>query len=395
MSGRIRSIKPELLEDAITAGLSHEAFRLFIGMILVADDHGNFRASPRWLEGQVFHAQPLTDGVTMETLFAELAKKLVLFYLIEGQPYASITGWRKHQRIENAGENRVPMPPGWECVREERSDGKRMRVRWLARPAAVTPPADSHLSGVATVATNDSSRPAQIATAGSRSPITDHDQRGEAAAAQPPPPTPAAPTRPRPAEVTVAELETGRDLYRPAYVDAAALLAAAVRIDRAIKLEPKAANLDKRAIVACAVAMARDHRAKFPSATDEAILAKVETSLEKYVLGDIRKGTWRAASQASGGGGRRNDVVTAEVGPDFERDEVAEMAKTQRAQAARNRQQREERDRDQALDRQRRSSRGALEAFPARAVFTPTSLQHGLGKSQDDTEPPLAAGAEP
>ena len=128
MSGRIRTIKPELLEDALTAGLTHPAFRLFIGMILLADDHGNLRASPRWLEGQVFHGQPLPDGVSMADVLAELGRKLVLFYAVEGQPYASITGWRKHQRIENAGENRVPMPPGWECVREERSDGKRLRV---------------------------------------------------------------------------------------------------------------------------------------------------------------------------------------------------------------------------------------------------------------------------
>ena len=34
MSGRIRTIKPELLEDAITAGLSDSAFRVFVGMIL-------------------------------------------------------------------------------------------------------------------------------------------------------------------------------------------------------------------------------------------------------------------------------------------------------------------------------------------------------------------------
>ncbi len=394
MSGRIRTIKPELLEDALTAGLTHAAFRLFIGAILLADDHGNLRASPRWLEGQVFHGQPLPDGVSMADVLAELGRKLVLFYAVEGQPYASITGWRKHQRIENAGENRVPMPPGWECVREERSDGKRLRVRWLARPAAVAAPAASHLSGVATVATDDNSEPAKIATAGSRSPITDHDQRGEAAAAMPPPAAPATPPPPPPDPVTVAELETGRDLYRLAYVDAAALLAAATRIDRAIRLETKAAKFDKRAIVACAVAMARDHRGRFPASSDEATLAKVETSLEKYVLGDIRKGVWRGSPQASGGGGRRNDVVTAEVGPDFERDELAEMAKTERAQAERDRQVREQRERDQAVDRQRRSSRGAVDAFPARVVFTPASLKHGVGASQDDAAQPLATGAE-
>jgi two-component system sensor histidine kinase BaeS len=37
MSGRIRTIKPELLDDERTATLSDAAFRLFIGLILLAD----------------------------------------------------------------------------------------------------------------------------------------------------------------------------------------------------------------------------------------------------------------------------------------------------------------------------------------------------------------------
>ncbi len=201
-----------------------------------------------------------------------------------------------------------------------------------------------------------------------------------------------APAPPPPDPVTVAELETGRDLYRPAYVDAPALLAAAARIDRAIKHEPKASKLDKRAIVACAVAMARDHRAKFSAATDEAILAKVETSLEKYVLGDIRLGKWRASPQASGGGGRRNDVTTAEIGPDFERDELAEKKKTERAQDELRAQTCEQRNRDDAIDRQRRSSRSAVDAFPAKVVFTPATLKHGVGTNEDDAPPRAASG---
>ena len=54
MSGRIRTIKPELLEDAVTARLSSVAFRTFIALIVLADDYGNFRAEPRFLEGHIF-----------------------------------------------------------------------------------------------------------------------------------------------------------------------------------------------------------------------------------------------------------------------------------------------------------------------------------------------------
>ena len=44
MSGRIRTIKPELLDDAVTAGLSDMAFRLFVSSIVLADDYGRLRA---------------------------------------------------------------------------------------------------------------------------------------------------------------------------------------------------------------------------------------------------------------------------------------------------------------------------------------------------------------
>lgn len=44
---RIRTLKPEILEDARTAGLSDAAFRLFVAMIVLADDHGNLRADDR------------------------------------------------------------------------------------------------------------------------------------------------------------------------------------------------------------------------------------------------------------------------------------------------------------------------------------------------------------
>lgn len=108
MSGRIRSIKPELLEDAVTAGLSHEAFRLFIGLLLLADDPGNFRAEPEWLRGQVFWRQPAATPVA--ELLEEL-HPLVLFYEAKGQRYGAVRNWKKHQKISHPAPGRVPGPP--------------------------------------------------------------------------------------------------------------------------------------------------------------------------------------------------------------------------------------------------------------------------------------------
>jgi hypothetical protein len=140
MAGRIRTIKPELMEDANTAGLSHAAFRLFVGMILLADDHGNLRAAPRWLEGQVFHGWELGDlDGNIAGLLAEIGRRLVTFYTVDGQPYAHLNGWTKHQRIDNAGKPRVPPPPGWKAHEEKRTEGNRERVRWIMVPIGAAP----------------------------------------------------------------------------------------------------------------------------------------------------------------------------------------------------------------------------------------------------------------
>lgn len=111
MSGRIRTIKPELLEDERVASLSDGAFRLFIAAILSADDHGNFRAEPRQLRGVVYWAQ---DGILPNTVqdYREelLACGLIHGYRVRGQTYCHISGWAKHQRMDNAGKPRMPRP---------------------------------------------------------------------------------------------------------------------------------------------------------------------------------------------------------------------------------------------------------------------------------------------
>jgi hypothetical protein len=63
MSGRIRTIKPELLEDDKTARLSHEEWRTFVSLLLIADDHGNCRANPKYLDGAIFHSRESREGL--------------------------------------------------------------------------------------------------------------------------------------------------------------------------------------------------------------------------------------------------------------------------------------------------------------------------------------------
>jgi hypothetical protein len=195
MAGRIRSQKPEVIEDKTLASLTSDAFRLFIGAKSLADDHGNFRAEPAFLLGQVFWACPPLKPI--EDVIAELAKaKVFELYEQSEQRYGHIRAWEKHERIDNAGAPRVPLPPGWVCEEEVRVEGRRSRSRWVSRrvvpngaapfpPMLTTPKMVPHHLAAPTSTAHDLVRP-------DLDHDHDHDQEGEAAApAAPSPATPA------------------------------------------------------------------------------------------------------------------------------------------------------------------------------------------------------------
>lgn len=126
MAGRIRSLKPEFLEDDRAADLSSDASRLFVGCILMADDYGNLRITIGHLAGAVFW-RLIEDGritlAQVEAARAELLAPgpwdaragrcrpgLLQPYRVRGQVYAHIAGWEKHQRVDHPGAPRVPGP---------------------------------------------------------------------------------------------------------------------------------------------------------------------------------------------------------------------------------------------------------------------------------------------
>lgn len=105
--GRIRTLKPELLEDERVAALSHEAWRLFVSTILLADDYGNLRASHKLLDGAVFWAREIFPGIS-ELLGELCAAGLVDLYEVRGQQYLHLRGWEKHQKIDHPSKPRCP-----------------------------------------------------------------------------------------------------------------------------------------------------------------------------------------------------------------------------------------------------------------------------------------------
>jgi len=103
-----------MLEDARIAELSDGAFRLFTGMILLADDSGRLRADTRYLMGQVFWGAP--DGSTntrdrVAMALRELIEaNVVQFYTVRGQDYCLLRNFNKHQRIDKPSKPKCPGP---------------------------------------------------------------------------------------------------------------------------------------------------------------------------------------------------------------------------------------------------------------------------------------------
>lgn len=109
MSGRIRSVKPEWLEDELLLECSDAARVLSIALILEADDYGNGRAGITGLAGRVFPGKPRE---TLANALEELRKiRYVLLYELDGQRYFSVRTWDKHQRVDKPGKPKVPGPP--------------------------------------------------------------------------------------------------------------------------------------------------------------------------------------------------------------------------------------------------------------------------------------------
>lgn len=112
MSGRIRTVKPEMLEDERVADLSLVSFKLFIGCILAADDYGALRGVPAALAGRVFWRETERGTVDVvdvaEALMELVSVGLLLPFKVRGQKYVTIKNWNKHQRVDKPGKPLCP-----------------------------------------------------------------------------------------------------------------------------------------------------------------------------------------------------------------------------------------------------------------------------------------------
>ena len=108
MPGRIRTIKPEILEDQKAAALPHDTWRLFVSLLLLADDYGNLSAHPAQILGAAFWAH---DDADVPRMLRELVEAdLVQLYTVRRQRFAHIVGWKKHQKVDHPGKPLFPGP---------------------------------------------------------------------------------------------------------------------------------------------------------------------------------------------------------------------------------------------------------------------------------------------
>jgi hypothetical protein len=109
-TGRIRSLKPELLDWELLARCSDAAFRIYIALMASADDHGNARFAERGVASIAWQDTSRKPDRPMREL---VQHGLVRPYAVFGQKYCHMVGWLDprapcSQRIDNAGKPRVP-----------------------------------------------------------------------------------------------------------------------------------------------------------------------------------------------------------------------------------------------------------------------------------------------
>lgn len=112
MAPRIRTLKPDHRQHRKVGPLSHVVYRLWVGMIVEADDEGRLVADPGQLRVLIFGYHPDVTREEIDTGLATLATYgLIQRYTVAATPYACFPSWKDHQRIKKPTPSRLPPPP--------------------------------------------------------------------------------------------------------------------------------------------------------------------------------------------------------------------------------------------------------------------------------------------
>lgn len=106
---RIRTLKPEHRQHRKVGALDHVSYRLWVGMILEADDEGRLVYDPEALRVLIFGYHVKVHREIVESSTNALARLgLVCRYAVEGQEYVSFPSWHDHQKIDRPRPSLLP-----------------------------------------------------------------------------------------------------------------------------------------------------------------------------------------------------------------------------------------------------------------------------------------------
>ena len=110
---RIRTLKPEHKLHRKVGGLSHVAYRLWVGLVTEADDDGRLVCDVAQLRAVVFGLRPDTTTAHVERALREiLISGLAVRYPVNGTRYLALPSYREHQKIDRPRPSTLPPPPG-------------------------------------------------------------------------------------------------------------------------------------------------------------------------------------------------------------------------------------------------------------------------------------------
>lgn len=111
MSRRIRTVKPEWLDDERLVLASLEARVMSIALLTLADDEGRGRGNPVILGAQVFPGSANPREASTKALRELAEASYVVLYEVDGQSYFAIRNFSKHQKIDRPRPSTLPAPP--------------------------------------------------------------------------------------------------------------------------------------------------------------------------------------------------------------------------------------------------------------------------------------------
>ena len=110
---RIRTLKPEHRQHRKIGPLSDRAYRLWVSMILEADDEGRLICDAAQLRVVTWGYHPRITEAQVDAEIESLAGTGMLdLYSVGGTRYAAFPSWLDHQRIEYPTPSKLPDPTG-------------------------------------------------------------------------------------------------------------------------------------------------------------------------------------------------------------------------------------------------------------------------------------------